>query len=375
MRILFISKRQYTNKDLLDDQFGRYWHIPVELSHLGHEVLFLCLSYEKKVEGWHLNQGNNSTPKWYSFNAGRIPVLGFIRFAIRSLLISRDFNPDLIVGGSDTLYGILGNWLARRQKIPFVYDLYDNYAAFAAYRLPVVAGLYGQALQRANMVTCVSQPLVELVRDEFHRTGPVMMVNNGVTDDFFDLTDKQNARKLFELPKHKKLVGIVGAISSSRGFDVIFEAFSRVHNIDNNIILVLAGPVSDVTIPEDVDIIYLGVLPHEKVPDLLHALDLVIVPLIPSVFCDYCFPLKFLEAVASKTPVIAANVGVLNSILSNSPSCIYSHDDPGSLVEKMLLQLQDPVIPEFPVARWNQVAKLFEKILFNASARLETKNQ
>ena len=34
MKILFLAKRQYTAKDLLDDQFGRLFEIPKELAKL-----------------------------------------------------------------------------------------------------------------------------------------------------------------------------------------------------------------------------------------------------------------------------------------------------------------------------------------------------
>ena len=44
MRILVLSKRQYTGKDLLDDHYGRIFEIPEELSKKGHAVRGVTLS-------------------------------------------------------------------------------------------------------------------------------------------------------------------------------------------------------------------------------------------------------------------------------------------------------------------------------------------
>ena len=38
MKILVLSKRQYMGKDLLEDRFGRFWELPLELAQLGHDV-------------------------------------------------------------------------------------------------------------------------------------------------------------------------------------------------------------------------------------------------------------------------------------------------------------------------------------------------
>ena len=44
-KILVITKRQYTGKDLLDDRFGRLREIPLALAEKGYKVQGLCLSY------------------------------------------------------------------------------------------------------------------------------------------------------------------------------------------------------------------------------------------------------------------------------------------------------------------------------------------
>ena len=45
MNIYLLCKRYYTNKDLLNDQFGRLYHLPVELSRLGADVSVVAIDY------------------------------------------------------------------------------------------------------------------------------------------------------------------------------------------------------------------------------------------------------------------------------------------------------------------------------------------
>ena len=47
MRIVFVCKRLYTNRDLIDDRFGRLFHLPVQLAKLGHNVAVIALDYRR----------------------------------------------------------------------------------------------------------------------------------------------------------------------------------------------------------------------------------------------------------------------------------------------------------------------------------------
>jgi len=47
MRMLITAKHPYTNRDLLDDRFGRIRELPLQLALKGFQVSGLCLSYKK----------------------------------------------------------------------------------------------------------------------------------------------------------------------------------------------------------------------------------------------------------------------------------------------------------------------------------------
>jgi hypothetical protein len=56
--------------------------------------------------------------------------------------------PDLIWAGSDAYQVMFGAWLAKRAQARCVIDLYDNFEAFGASRLPFVMSSFRQAVKR-----------------------------------------------------------------------------------------------------------------------------------------------------------------------------------------------------------------------------------
>ena len=48
MRIHIICKRYYTNKDLIENQFGRLYHLPEQLVKYGAEVWVNAIDYRNK---------------------------------------------------------------------------------------------------------------------------------------------------------------------------------------------------------------------------------------------------------------------------------------------------------------------------------------
>ncbi|MCP4627790.1 MAG: group 1 glycosyl transferase, partial [bacterium] len=124
LNVLVLTKRQYTNKDLIDDRFGRIWELPAGLAAKGHRITGLCLSYKKRSEGVFHVDGMI----WESINAGPLKIAGLRRFCRRARQLAQD--ADVIWASSDSIYGIIGYYLARCLRIPFVFDLLDNYEYF-----------------------------------------------------------------------------------------------------------------------------------------------------------------------------------------------------------------------------------------------------
>ena len=120
LRILVLTKRQYTNKDLLDDRFGRIRELTLHLALRGFQVNGLCLSYKKNEEG----KSHDGPVLWESINAGALKFPGLIRFLSRASSLAS--HADLIWACSDSFYGIIGYWMSRRLHIPLVFEAFLN---------------------------------------------------------------------------------------------------------------------------------------------------------------------------------------------------------------------------------------------------------
>ena len=129
MRILVLTKRHYTNKDLLDDQFGRLRELPLQLALKKHKVFGLCLSYQNK-RGKKISDG---PVEWGSINAGPLKIPGLLQFFRRASQLAA--NVDAIWACSDSIYGIIGCILASKYRILLVFDLYDNFEYFLSARI------------------------------------------------------------------------------------------------------------------------------------------------------------------------------------------------------------------------------------------------
>ncbi len=137
MRILVLSKRQYTNRDLIDDRFGRLRELPLALASAGNKVTGVCLSYWPRPEGLVEDKDENSqlsgTPE-----RPAIAAIGIKKLAGEPSKKSEEAFAPIWSG----LFGRIARdpWRIRRQKInaAMVIDLYDNFESFPATRFPGV---------------------------------------------------------------------------------------------------------------------------------------------------------------------------------------------------------------------------------------------
>lgn len=367
LRILVLTKRQYTNKDLLDDRFGRLREIPLALANRGHSVRGLCLSYAKREEGWVWD----GPVAWKSVNATRLKMPGLLRFLREAALHAR--TSDVIWACSDSFYGIIGFLLTRISGIPVVFDLYDNYEYFLAGRLPLIRQLYRHALRNCEAVTCVSKPLAELIRMR-GRTLGLHVLENAVREDLFMTLDQRESRSAMNLPLTSRIIGSAGALDENRGIQNLFEAFSRLQEGIPDLHLALAGRRRPtLSIPADPRVHDLGELPLEVVPSFLNALDVAVVCNLDNDFGKYCFPQKAREIMACDVPIVAAKVGSMQHLLRNHPEWLYSPNSPVDLARVLDRRLTDRRTGYEAVISWNQAADVLETVLTGVvSERLTT---
>lgn len=362
MRVLVLSKRQYLGKDLLDDRFFRNFEIPEELAKKGHEVFGVALSYRPRSQG-HMQPGHVS---WTSVNA----IPGFPVYFWELAKIIKKLQPDVIWASSDIYHAILAWRLHIRFGVPFIIDLYDNYESFGASRLPGAIALFRSACRAASGLTLVSHSLYKFVTENYRVHCPRHVIGNAIRKDIFRPKSKVAARKALGLPEQARLIGAAGAISASRGIQVMFEAFLKLSAHDPDLWLVYAGP-RDATPRRyrHARIIDLGELPHEQVPDVFNALDVTLICNLDSAFGRYCFPQKLYEIVACGTPLVAAAVGDTAELLAPWPSVLFEPGSVEGMVDCLTKQLEHPIRVELEPPGWSDAADHLEILLTQVIAR------
>lgn len=366
MRILFLSKRQYMGKDLLDDAYGRFYEIPLELAKLGHQITGLAFSYRNRSEG-HIEVGPDTDSrlvKWFSVNLGLLIIPGWTRYKRKINNLIEISRPDVIIACSDALHAIIGITMAKKFNIPCVIDLYDNFESYNLTKIPIITSRFHQAIDSADGISCVSEKLKDFVMTNYKPKGIIKVIENGIPLNLFHKKNQKDCRKKLGLPQDAKIIGTAGALVASRGIDILFKAFNELNNQDTSIHIALAGQVEPGTkLPQGPQVHYFGNMKYEDIPILLNSLDVGIVCNLDSPFGRYCFPQKIYEMIACCIPIVAANIGVAQKLFRKTPDCLYTPDNYQDFMRALTNQLQNPVEPKILVSTWPELAIKMDMLL------------
>lgn len=364
MKILILTKRQTTNNDVIDNKFGRSWEFPLELAKLSNEVYGFCLSYTNKTEGPVAcnNDLEDNLVSWNSINVGNVKPLGFIRYSKEALNLAKEFNPDIILAMSDSIYAILGCWIARRlNKLCFI-DLQDNYEAYDSNQIPYVPKLFKRAVKEAHGVLCVSDLLKEYITKYYSRSKNTFVIENGISNNKFHPINRNLCRNKLNLPVDAKIIGMAGSLFSDRGIKVIFDGFEKLKNKYNNLHLAVVGS-RNVEIPKTDNIHDLNVLPHNEVKFFINALDTAIICNTDSLQYTYGFPVKAFETIACNTPMVVSKVGPLMKYFDRYSECFFCTNDVDSFCKAIEYQLSNQKLFDVKVNTWEELSKDIDSCL------------
>jgi glycosyltransferase involved in cell wall biosynthesis len=350
-------------KDLLDDRFGRFRELPLELARLGHTVNGVTLSYRHRVEGAFsdVTESGDAGIIWHSVNLLNGFRLGIKKYVGHARAMIQNFQPDIIWACSDAYHAIFGYRLAQQFQTKCVIDLYDNFEAFKASQLPGVLTLFRKSVRQAEGVTCFSARLADYIARAYPRSSPTAVIENGVRTDLFYSQDRTDSRRALGLPQDATIIGTAGALDRSRGIDTLFRAFEMLASGDSRVHLALAGPRKrSLRIPKGERVYDFQNLPHEKVGAFINALNTAVVCYRDSAQGRYSFPQKAYEILACQTPLVAAAVGTMKDLLKPYPAALFEPDDPASLASAVRSQLENPEPIDIRVPTWRQSAERLE---------------
>jgi len=76
-------------------------------------------------------------------------------------------------------------------------------------------------------------------------------------------------------------------------------------------------------------VIFAGAIPYEKIPDMINALDICIIP----DSNEYRSPIKMFEYMAGKTPIVASDLPSIREILNEGNAVLVEPDNSKKLAE------------------------------------------
>jgi len=216
-----------------------------------------------------------------------------------------------------------------------------------ALRAHLYEGVEARILKRFDRVcTCSEHMKMDLVRSGV-AAERIRLVRNAVDAKGFAAggsADRQWPSDL-QVPEGAVLVGTIGRLSREKGQRFLLEAFAKVHREVPEAFLLIAGAgdregelralAQELGIAVAVG--WVPKCPHDRVPSLLGAMDLFV---LPSLMENQ--PLVLLEAMAAGVPVVATRVGGVGEIIEDSrEGLLVRPGDSHALAETILRALGD----------------------------------
>lgn len=345
MKIHLLCKRFYTGKDLIRDRFGRLYHLPVQLKKLGADIRVTTIDYRHTIAERHVLDD----VEFKTLPATPTRLLSSLLSLKRALSVE---HPDILIASGDSHIGYLGLRLARGLGIPFGFDVYDYYPAFASNRIPGMKTLFFQAVSGADLVLCASTPLMErLVPLNAAR----LLVENGVDRNLFCPQDRPKSRTELGLDLTIPVIGYFGSLFEYKGPLLIDACRILIRSIPE-LRLLIAGPVRNLDIGYPW-ITYLGERSQSDIPRLIAACDVCVVPLAHHPQNDLSGSCKIAEYLSCAKPVVATDIAGHREIFRTAPQSL-CQPDPTDMAEAISRQLDQPQVAPFPAhLEWEVIAR------------------
>jgi glycosyltransferase involved in cell wall biosynthesis len=352
MRVLFIGKRFYTNRDAFTERFGRIYQLPYWWAQAGHDVDLWLIDY-------HGRDADQARDKALTVEA--TPVLRR-RFFARwmSAIFSRwsKHRPDIIVASGDCYTGLVAYFAALLCGARFVFDVYDRYDVFEGYRrLPGFDPL-SFLLRRSWVASFASAKVLD---DLAPLTDRALLVPNGVDLDRFRPRPARESRQELGLPDGIPRVGYFGSMEPERGITDLIDAVALLRKRGVEIELLIGGQAHPDVDLDRPGVRYLGNIPFEKMPAALASCDLLALPYRQGAFVDNASSCKIAEYIAMERPIVSTRTP---NLVQNFPEQAAQLDgllatpgDVGDLAASLEAQLKARRLVDMPKGMsWQEIS-------------------
>jgi PEP-CTERM/exosortase A-associated glycosyltransferase len=282
------------------------------------------------------------------------------RFARRIKQVAQEFQPEVLHAHSPVLDAMAGQRVAKRLKLPLVYEIRafwedaavgngDGREGSLKYKLTKM--LETRAVKKADAVAVICEGLrCDLVRRGID-PGKIFVSPNGVDLTLFGDPLAHDAALASELGiEGAETIGFIGSFYDYEGLDGLIEAMPRLVAMRPamHLVLVGGGPAEDAlraqaeASPVADRIHFVGRVPHHDVERYYSVIDVLVYPRKKMRLTDLVTPLKPLEAMAQRRLVAASDVGGHRELIRDGDTgTLFRPDDPVALARAVAALFAD----------------------------------
>ena len=304
------------------------------------------------VEGKRLRRPDPPARPVYQYEVGRVvwpwtgPGQWYLHWYPGLANVLRSFRPDVIDLWEEPwgLVSVQTCWLRNRllpatriiseteqnvnKVLPFPFERFRSYT-----------------LRNADFVVGRNSEAVEITRLKGYR-GPAAIAPNGVDADLFTPKDRAKARRTLGLSGF--VCGYVGRIVEEKGLIDIVEALADCE-ADVNLVFVGSGPFqADLErrvqeLKREHQVRFLPNRDREQLPELMSALDVLLLPSRTTPSWKEQFGRVIIEAHACKTPVIGSDSGAIPSVIGQG-GIVVPEQNPAALAGAVSTLRKNPAL-------------------------------
>jgi len=283
-------------------------------------------------------------------------TLALIRGVFRSILtyahllkIVRKIRPDVIFQRLHP-FDWAAYWLHITSRLPLVVEL-NSPAGIETGKI------WGQqsvwiydfhekaCLRHADGIIVVSSPLAKIVQLTGIPAEKILINPNGVDLDLFSYsaTERTSIRAQLGISEQSYVIGFSGSLKPWHGIDNLMKSYRVVEKQIPDSCLLIIGGADGKERESTGKIIFTGKVSYQEMPKYLSACDVCVAPY-PKLEPFYFSPIKVIEYMAMRIPVVASDQGQISELLSQERGILYDPETNDHLVEALTWVFENPAV-------------------------------
>lgn len=317
------------------NELSKYFDIHVAVSNYNNSCIYPSNRFQRNEVNYYIHHTGAV------FNNNRIAKIHgsgfFVRMLKRYLFYEKlkkladMINPDIIVAHTPADVAMPAVPLSKELKKPLIFDVRQFYFS----NNNNIRGAYDKMMIRkivknSDAFASISNGTEKIIKTFFGKSDDriIAHIPNGISKDFIEKAERAGAseKKMASLREKYGIddlvIGYIGTISEYEGLDLLINVYSKINPENSTLLIVGDGPYfkkiqdkiggigkENIKIP--------GRVPYDDVFRFYKLIDLFVLPRISNPLTESVTPIKPMEIMYSKKPLICSSVGGFTEIIEN----------------------------------------------------------